>query len=276
MDSILQKLTPTALVTAIEANRIAFGSNLGRVLSVAQGHSAEADWFITGVPFMMANSVARTQFTGENVDAKIDETLSHFKTHRVPMTWWVGPMMRPTNLGTLLQARGLTGVEDTPGMAVDLKSLNEMPAPRGLTIERVADTAALSRWTAIASDVFQFPECMADLYFKAYARSSLEEHEPWYHYFGWLDDKPVAISSLLLAAGVAGIWAVATLPEARGQGIGTAITLAPLRDARAMGYHVGILNSSPMGLNVYQRLGFQEYCKVGFYVWAGDNKPGEE
>ena len=43
------------------------------------------------------------------------------------------------------------------------------------------------------------------------------------------------------------------------------MTMAPLLDARAMGYRVGILHSSPLGLEVYRRLGFQEYCWMSHY-----------
>ena len=51
---------------------------------------------------------------------------------------------------------------------------------------------------------------------------------------------------------------------------GTTLTLAPLREARAMGYRIGLLDSSNMGLGVYRRLGFQEYCKMSYYVWSGE------
>jgi GNAT superfamily N-acetyltransferase len=72
-----------------------------------------------------------------------------------------------------------------------------------------------------------------------------------------------------LHAGVAGIFAVATTPRARGLGIGTALTLAPLLEARRRGYRVDTLQSSPMGFPVYQRLGFREVCSpIEMYLWS--------
>ncbi len=74
---------------------------------------------------------------------------------------------------------------------------------------------------------------------------------------------------LFLGAGVAGIYNVVTTPETRGQGIGTAMTLAPILEARGIGYRIGVLTSSEMGFGVYRRLGFQEICKSGNYEWSG-------
>ncbi len=86
-------------------------------------------------------------------------------------------------------------------------------------------------------------------------------------YLAWLDGKPVATSMVIFGGGVAGIYAVSTVPEARRKGIGAQVTLRPLLDARAKGYKVGILQSSEMGLGVYRSLGFKEYCRISSYIF---------
>ena len=60
---------------------------------------------------------------------------------------------------------------------------------------------------------------------------------------------------------------MATVPEARGKGIGTAITWQGCFDAQQRGYVHAILLSSAMGYSVYQKLGFEEIFKAQVYVW---------
>jgi predicted acetyltransferase len=91
--------------------------------------------------------------------------------------------------------------------------------------------------------------------------------QPLKLYLGLLDGKPVATSLYYLGEGIAGIYFVATLSEARNQGIGYAITQKSLLDARELGYRVGILQASSMGKPVYLKLGFKEYSRIGSYSW---------
>jgi len=54
---------------------------------------------------------------------------------------------------------------------------------------------------------------------------------------------------------------------AASKGIGAAITLKPLQEAREMGYRVGVLQSSEMGFNIYKNLGFRHLCQIeNFYL----------
>jgi hypothetical protein len=46
-----------------------------------------------------------------------------------------------------------------------------------------------------------------------------------------------------------------------------AMSLAPLLEAREMGYRVGVLEASDMGYPICRRLGFREYCKSRIYEW---------
>ena len=79
--------------------------------------------------------------------------------------------------------------------------------------------------------------------------------------------EPVATATSFFAAGVAGVYCVSTVEPARRQGIGAAVTLAALREARDLGWSIGVLGSSEMGYGVYRRLGFREYCRIGLYEW---------
>ncbi len=176
--------------------------------------------------------------------------------------------MRPADLGERLLAHGFTYGSPEPGMAADLLALPEdRPVPAGLTIERVRDERDLALWTRTLATGFGEGEREAAWVGEMYRRIGLDDRAPWRHYLGRLGGEPVATASLFLGAGVAGIYFVFTVPQARRRGIGAAITLAALREARALGYRIGVLGSSAMGYGVYQRLGFREYCAFGIYEW---------
>jgi GNAT superfamily N-acetyltransferase len=270
MSCILKDLSAPALVAAIKANLFEWYRYLGSSPKAELYDSPKLTWLLTGISNSFVNGVLRTQVEPDNVDAIIEKTLAHFKSRNVTrLSWWTEPGTQPTDLGKHLVAHGLTYTDGGPGMAVDLMGLNEgLPTPTDLTIEHVEGTETLRKWAYASIIGFEHPETDVNTWFDVF--TGLGFDLPLRNYVGILNGEPVATSELFLAAGVAGIYVVATVPDARRQGIGAALTLAPLREARDMGYRIGILHSSPMGLGVYRRLGFQEYCKMSGYVWAGE------
>lgn len=93
------------------------------------------------------------------------------------------------------------------------------------------------------------------------------------NYVGYLNEAPVATAELYIAEGVVGVYVVGTVPKARRMGIGTAMTLAPLLEARSLGYRIGVLGATPLGEGVYRKLGFEEYCKLSYYSWKKETVP---
>jgi ribosomal protein S18 acetylase RimI-like enzyme len=84
-------------------------------------------------------------------------------------------------------------------------------------------------------------------------------------FLGTENGRPVAASRLFCAGGVAGVYHVATLPEARGRGYGTAMTLAAAHAGFDRGYRYGVLFATTAGCNLYVRLGFRELFRVDVY-----------
>jgi GNAT superfamily N-acetyltransferase len=270
---ILQDLSPRALAAAIESNHWEFYAFLSRSPHGRSREDAATQWVMTGIPHPMFNGVFGARLSTADVDAAIEETMAPFKARSAPMCWWTGPSTQPADLGERLVAHGLRRAEDLPGMAVELSALNEeLPDPAGLKIERVADREALGQFVDLFAQGFRFSDPVRDVLFAREVELSFAPGLPWCRYLGRLNGKPVAVSGMFLGASVACVECVATLPGARRQGVGTAMTRAPLREARAMGYRAGILTATPLGCSVYRRLGFRPYCQFVTYAWAEDDR----
>ena len=82
-------------------------------------------------------------------------------------------------------------------------------------------------------------------------------------------DGVLAVGRTLPIAGVTEVMGVATLPSARRQGLGAAVTSALVADARAMGVDTIFLTaSSPAVARVYERVGFVR-AGTGYAAEAG-------
>lgn len=65
---------------------------------------------------------------------------------------------------------------------------------------------------------------------------------------------------------VAGVFFVDTDPDWRRRGVGAAMTAAALREAAQDGARSAVLDSSPLGLSVYRRLGFRTVGEVRLFL----------
>jgi len=253
---------------AIEENGAEFLMALGRAAGAEVRDDGRVRWAIGNCPIDYHNCVVHADLTPEEADREIEASLERMRAHGIPGSWHVGPSMRPPDLGERLVARGFEYGGDDIGMAVGLSRVpEEVPVPEGFVVERVREEEGLAAWIEALGSGFGEGPVEAEWVGEMYRRLGFGDEGPWRHYLGRLGGEPVATATLFFGAGVAGIYFVCTVERVRRQGIGAAVTLAALREARDLGYMVGVLGSSEMGYPVYRRLGFEEYCRIGLFEW---------
>ena len=269
MRDILDDFSNRDLVkTTIKANWENYHYCLGRSPRVELSIGKYLTWLITDMPDHFMNLVVCTELPTSGVQELIEDALTHFKVKKVRRLSWLTERGVPADeLKKHLTKCGFTFNESfSAEMAADLTKLpKDISAPVGLNIVCVESLQLLKKWIHVASIGFRMPPEVEPIWCEFFSEAAFAR--PFRTYLALLDGVPVATSQLFTSAAVAGIYNVTCLPEARGRGIGAAITMAPLRDAFEMGYRVGILQASSMGYRVYQRLGFEDFGKLSVYLW---------
>jgi ribosomal protein S18 acetylase RimI-like enzyme len=254
------------------------GSHLKEHQSLARHLSAPTNPMFKGV--------RRTRLTPDQAEAAIVETIAWFKEHQASFFfWWTDTNTTPVDLGERLMKHGLVSMEGqakefTPGikstevgapcMIADLRTMNETAlnqVPAGFTIDEVRSESDLQSFKQVLIAGYDMPDWAADGWIQA-AHAIGIGRTPWQMYLGRLNGEPVATNMLFNGGGVASVYGVATVPAARGQGIGGAITLRPLLDAREQGYRYAVLFASDMGVHTYERIGFRlTSARLNRYLW---------
>jgi GNAT superfamily N-acetyltransferase len=261
----LNDLSPSAQALAIKANLYAFFKSMRHSPAATVYDRSYGFQWHTAIPHPWFNGILVSRPPAENAAQAIAETLAYFRSRHVSsFTWWLAPHLEPSAWAEHLLPLGFQYDHQTPGMAIDLADLPPK-SPHPLVIRRVEDRQTLSEWVDTFLLGFEMPASMAPAILALF--EGLGINLPIRHYLGYLEDEPLAVSSLFLGEGVAGVYDVATRAAARGQGIGSRMTLAPLYAARQMGYQTGILQSSQMGYPIYQRLGFRTHCQIDYFYW---------
>lgn len=253
---------------AIEENIVEFFRAFGKVAPNATVHDA-ADVFysLTSVAFPVFNSVLRARLSAAEAETTIASLRAAARERNVPLLWWVGPGSSPSDLGRRLVARGFAHASTLPGMSADLDALAEPePGTPELTIARVTDASTARLWAKLLCDGFAMPQFAGDALYDFTLATGFSHEAPLRNYVAWWNGMPVATSSLFTAAGVAGIYNVATVRAARHRGVGRAMTLRAMLDAKNRGFRAAILQASSAGIRVYESLGFESICAFEHYA----------
>lgn len=258
-----------AVIQAVGENLGDFLLRVGRANRSHEHHQPEIHWIIGDCPVPYHNGVAAADMMSEMVDTVVSDMVNYARLRGVSILWQITPSMRPENLGARLLAHGFTYLKEMPGMAIELGEIPEMRLSPDVQVKRVSTDRDLWDWCNAVVVVYNGTSEMCEWLHQTFAKVGIDRDDMWL-YVAYDRGQAVGTSLVYFSAGVAGLYYVGTIPDARGKGVGTAVTLAALYGAAAEGYQVSILHASEMGEPIYRRLGFQHICPVTDYRWDYD------
>lgn len=279
------------LIAAVEENLFDLFRAMAAVLPDSEIVEAERLSHHLAFPHNpMFKGVWKTRLVEEDADDMIERTIAWHRERKAPfLFWWTGASTEPKNLGERLESHGLISMEEqqkelargiaqtnagAPCMVADLMNMNEKileETPDGFSIQEIRDEPSLHDFRKIFVEVYGVPEWAGQAWVDATLSVGIGR-TPWTMYLGRLDGEPVATAMLFNGGGVASVYAVGTLASARGAGIGGAITLQPLLEARDMGMRHAALFSTEMGARAYERIGFRSTeGRINRYLWRNES-----
>jgi len=253
------QLTGAALEAADEANKV---THLSWIQERTEGMQVFSDDELVVVDSGFAtdtfNVVCRARLQGGISSERIRSIPRRFRSKGRPFAWWVGPADRPKDLGTVLMEHGFAAAGTEPGMAADLDGLPSVDlSPPGLRIERARTEAQVREFAEALAALADPPDPTVVRFYERASPAVLGADSPLWLYVGYVGEEPVASAELTVGGGIVGLYNVCTRTAHRGKGIGTAMTMRPLLDARAAGFETAVLQASEEGFPIYSRLGFE-------------------
>jgi ribosomal protein S18 acetylase RimI-like enzyme len=220
-----------------------------------------------GVTFQMFNAafLSAPVLTEAELEQRILLSAAHFNTRGLEWAYWVcedwidGRARR--RLRQTFERHGLRHAVDLPGMVADRIAPPLKPLPP-VTVRRVTDASTRADFCAIGSICFHVPI--------NWFREVFDNHVVWNRfaaYVAYQDEAPVSTAAIVMGGGAVGVYNVATMPERQHRGYGEAVMRYAVAQAqKEHGVERSILQSTPAGLHLYQRMGYRTVTRVSVYA----------
>jgi len=130
--------------------------------------------------------------------------------------------------------------------------------PAGVEIRRVRDAEDLADFRDVAEDAWSTYGIPAEVTRAIFRGDAFLDAPHIVGVVGYADGAAASCALAHLSHGIAGLYWVSTVGSARGRGLGEACTRAVTNLGFDMGARMVSLQASPMGLPIYQRLGFEQ------------------
>ena len=245
-----------------ESFRVIAGSRTGGEVRELNGVSIAS----AGVTFQMFNSafLSGPVATEAEMKQRIIQPKSHFNAAGLEWAYWVCEDWVEAHsrkrLRRIFEARDLRLSTELPGMIADRLLPPVKPLPR-MEIHRVADQTSIDAFCSIGSVCFHVP---ITWFHEVFDNAAV--WEKFVSYVGYADGEPVSTTAVVVGGGAVGVYNVATLPGSQRHGYGEAVMRYALAEAKKEhGMTRLVLQSTPAGLRLYERMGFRTVTRVSVF-----------
>ncbi len=260
-------LTREQLLTAVEENPEGIWKlYLSHLPGATYKRDEKIRLMCSRVPVSFFNGIAVSRLNEQECDEVLSKSIEEMNATGMPWSYQVGPNCTPNDLELRLDQLGLKFSYEQPYMVRNLATWQPAPIPNGFEIREVNDAEAYSVFIEAAGPAFGLPDSVLDAFVTAQSAVGFDQNCAIRNFIGEENGTAVATGCVFYGAGLAGIYTIGTLPEARGKGFGGALTEACMSDAVQKGVDTAFLQSSKLGYSVYQRLGFEEICRFKIYI----------
>ena len=220
-----------------------------------------------GVVFQMFNAAFLSVPVANEADLarRIMLPSVHFDARGLEWAYWVCDdwleVRARRRSRQIFQRHGLRHTVDLPGMVAERILPPVKPLPH-LEIRRVGDLGTRDAFCAIGSVCFHVP--------LPWFREVFDNDSVWDRFIGWvgyMDGEPVSTAATVIGGGAFGVYNVATMPEHQKRGYGETVMRHAIAEAqRRHGIAHTILQSTPAGHRLYQRMGFRTVTNIAVYA----------
>jgi GNAT superfamily N-acetyltransferase len=169
--------------------------------------------------------------------------------------WIRGDQPEDLDLAAAASEAGLQLVYEMPEMVLG-SPVEEPDLPAGTELRQLSEPGQADDYWKVAASAYAsigFPPEV----FGSYTNNTSLLAENVVAFIAYLDGEPVSIAMTIVSHGVAGIYWVGSLEQARGKGLGRAVTAAATNAGFELGAEIASLQASTMGKPIYEAMGYE-------------------
>jgi GNAT superfamily N-acetyltransferase len=211
------------------------------------------------------NGMRRVDDTLAGADA-IAATREFFAPRRRGFSVWTRNLPVDDDLRAAADAAELFTMDGGAPQMICRERIAEEPLPAGVSIRPVAAAADVGDFARINGEAYTVYGAPAESTASHFTGPRALDAPNVHAVLAELDGTAVGASLILLSHGIAGVYWVAVLEEARGRGVAAAM----MRHITNLAFDLGAVNvqlqASTMGEPVYRRLGYEELYRYTLHL----------